>query len=81
MPNGDYLYEESRREADNLRREVASLEREIDRLEDQLRRADNRIYELEQALDSMRRELRYAEGDHHLDRAKKHGKRAVGGWW
>jgi len=77
----EYQHEGLNRECDRLHREVASLEREVGRLEDQLREKDNRIYELEDALESMRRELRYAEGDHHLDRAKKHGRNAVGGWW
>jgi predicted RNase H-like nuclease (RuvC/YqgF family) len=81
MSNGDYQYEAYQRELDQLRGEVADLESENRDLQYQLRQKDDRVYELEQALDSMRRELRYAEGDHHLDSAKKHGKRAVGGWW
>jgi len=70
----EYQHEGLNRECDRLHRKVASLEREVGRLEDQLREKDNRIYELEQTLDSMRRELRYAEDGHHLDKAKE-GKR------
>ena len=50
-------------------------------LEYRLREKENRVCELEDALESMRRELRNVQDGYHLDNAKRQGHNAVGGFW
>ena len=81
MYDEGYLYDGYEGQIASLRQQIDRLERENQDLQWQLTEAKNRIYEIEDALESMRRELRNVQDGFHLDRAKRHGRNAVGGWW
>ena len=69
------------REVSQLRSMVSVLEREVDNFANEVREKDNRIYELEGALEAMRRDLRRVEDGADLDHAKRTGRSAIGGFW
>lgn len=81
MSDEGYLRDSYEGEAASLRRQIDRLERANTDLEYQLREKERRVYELEDALDSMRRELRNVQDGYSLNRAKRHGRNAVGGFW
>ena len=76
-----YEYQAQQQQIDTLRREVDRLERANANLEYQLREKENRVSELEDALETMRRDLRYIQDGVYLSHAKRTGKSAIGGFW
>ena len=81
MSDTCYGCETYQREIKSLRQQLDDLERANADLEYRLREKVGRVHELEDALDSMRRELRNVQDGYGLDRAKRYGKNAVGGFW
>lgn len=76
-----YTYPQCQSKAQRLHTRIAWLERENTNLENLIRRKDDRIHQLETALETMRRELHYVQDGHRLDQAKRQGQRAIGGIW
>ena len=69
------------REMDWLRSRIDSLEQHNYHLENIVREKDGRVSELEDVLETMRRDLSRVQDGYDLDHARRVGRGAIGGMW